>query len=68
VDFRHGSDATLLRGTTHSGTGAISAVLDAYPYLIVRVLGQGLFSPGNADGHSSVDVTARTGAGRVEIN
>lgn len=49
------------------GTGGISAVLDAHPFLIVRVLGQGLFSPGNADGLSFAEVTADTGEGLVEI-
>ncbi len=49
------------------GTGAISEVLDAHPYLIVRVLGQGLFAPGNPDGLAFAGVTARTGEGRVEI-
>lgn len=49
------------------GTGAISAVLDAHPFVIVRVLGQGLFAPGNAEGLAFAEVTARTGEGRVEI-
>ena len=49
-------------------TGAISAVLDAHPYLIVRVLGEGLFAPGNVDGLSFVEVTAGTGEGRVEVD
>jgi hypothetical protein len=50
------------------GTGAISTVLDSQPYLIVRVLGEDLFAPGNADGLSFVEVTAGTGEGRVEID
>jgi hypothetical protein len=49
------------------GTGGISAVLDAHPYLIVRVSGNGLFAPDNADGVAFAEVTARTGEGRVEI-
>jgi hypothetical protein len=49
------------------GTGAISDVLDAHPFLIVRVLGQGLFAPGNADGVRFVEVTTETGQGRVDI-
>lgn len=49
------------------GAGAISDVLDAHPFLIVRVLGQGLFAPGNADGLRFVEVTAETGEGRVDI-
>jgi len=49
------------------GTGAISTVLEAHPYLIVRVLGRGLFAPGNADGLSFAEVTAHTGEGRVKI-
>jgi Barstar (barnase inhibitor) len=49
------------------GTGAISAVLDAHSYLIIRVLDQGLFAPGNVDGVSFAEVTAQTGEGRVEI-
>jgi len=49
------------------GTGAISAVVDAHPYLIVQVLGQGLFAPSNADGLSFAEVTAHTGEGRVDI-
>jgi hypothetical protein len=50
------------------GTGAISEVLDAHPYLIVRVLGQGLFAPGNANGLAFAEVTALTGRGLVEIH
>jgi hypothetical protein len=50
------------------GTGAISAVLDAYPYLIIRVLGQGLFAPGNPEGLGFAEVTALTGIGLVEIH
>jgi hypothetical protein len=50
------------------GTGAISAVLDAYPYLIIRVLGQGLFAPGNPEGLGFAEVTALTGRGLVEIH
>lgn len=50
------------------GTGAISAVLDAHPYLVVRVRGRGLFAPDNEDGQAFVEVTARTGEGRVEIS
>jgi hypothetical protein len=49
------------------GTGAISAVLDAHPFTTIRVLSQGLFAPGNPDGLAFVEVTARTGEGRVEI-
>ena len=50
------------------GTGAISALLDANPYLIVRVLGKGLFAPGNAEGLAFAEVTALTGRGLVEIH
>jgi hypothetical protein len=48
------------------GTGAISAILDAHPYLIVQVLGRGFFAPG-AEGGAFVEVTDRTGEGRVEV-
>ena len=48
------------------GTGAISSRLDAHPFLIVRVLGKGFFAAG-AEGEAFVDVTARTGEGRVEV-
>jgi len=49
------------------GTGAISQVLDAHPYLIVRVLGRGLFAPDNPEGLRFVETTASTGEGRVDI-
>jgi len=47
--------------------GAISTILDAHPYLIIRVLGRGFFAPGAEGGATFVEVTARTGEGRVEI-
>jgi hypothetical protein len=49
------------------GTGGISQVLDAHPYLVIRVLRQGLFAPGNADGLGFAEVTALTGRGLVEL-
>ena len=49
------------------GTGGISPMLDAHPFLIVRVLAEGLFAPGNPQGEAFVEVTAQTGEGRVEI-
>lgn len=49
------------------GTGAISEVLDAHPFLIVRVLGRGLFAPDNPEGLRFVEATASTGEGRVDI-
>ena len=49
------------------GTGAISNILDAHPYLIVQVLGRGLFAP-DAEGGAFVDTTACTGEGRVEVD
>ncbi len=49
------------------GEGAISSVLDAYRFLVIRVLGEGLFAPGNPDGTAFVEVTAATGEGRVDI-
>jgi len=42
-------------------------MLDVHPHLIVRVRGQGLFAPDNADGLSFTEVTARKGEGRIEI-
>jgi hypothetical protein len=48
------------------GVGAISAVLDAHPYLIVRVCRRGFFASG-ADGAAFVEVTANTGQGRVDV-
>ena len=48
------------------GTGAISSILDAHPFLVIHVLGRGFFAPG-AQGGAIVEVTARTGEGRVEV-
>jgi hypothetical protein len=50
------------------GTGAISKVLDAHPFLIVQVLAEGMFAPDNPDGTAFVEVTAATGEGRVEVD
>jgi hypothetical protein len=48
-------------------TGAISEVLDAHPFLIIQVLDEGLFAPGNSAGAAFVETTAATGEGRVEV-
>ena len=48
-------------------TGAISAALDAHPFLVVRVLRRGLFDPDNPEGLRFLETTASTGEGRVDI-
>jgi hypothetical protein len=49
-------------------TGAISEVIDAHPRLLVRVRSAGIFASGNPEGAAFVEVTERSGYGRVEVN
>jgi hypothetical protein len=47
--------------------GGISKVLDDHPLVVVRVLGTGLFDPSNIDGSDLRDLTAASGAARIDV-